>query len=110
MKNTYQTGERGFIKWILLIIVALLVISYFGINLRELISSPTTQDNFAYTATTTVTFWNKYLKEPTTYIWKEIFINLIWEPALDNLKNAKADSQGSHPNGNGMVPAPAPVQ
>lgn len=82
-------AKRGFIKLILLIIVALLVISYFGINLRQLVSSPTTQDNVSYVASTTVAVWNDYLKGPVTYLWNKIFLDLIWLPAVANLKNQK---------------------
>ena len=72
---------------IILIVVALLVLSYFGLNLRGLINQPTTQDNFSYVATTTVSAWNKYLEKPATYIWNQIFLDLIWNPAIDKLKH-----------------------
>ena len=73
------------IKYILIIVVALLALSYFGFNLQALIQSPTTQSNFSYVATAMTTFWNNYLKRPATYVWNEIFVKLIWGPAIENM-------------------------
>ncbi len=84
MKNIPK--NKGLVKIILAIVIALLILSYFGFNLRTLIDSPTTQDNFGYVASSTVSVWDKYLKAPATYVWKDIFIELIWNPAIDNLK------------------------
>jgi len=87
--HAHGAGQRGLIKWIILFVVALLILSYYGINLRELVNAPTTQDNVSYVATTTVTFWNKYLKVPAAYLWNDIFVDLIWNPAISNLKAMK---------------------
>lgn len=108
MKNLPK--NRGVIKIILLIVVALLVLSYFGFNLRNLANSPTTQDNFGYVASTTVTVWDKYLKDPLTYVWKDIFIEIIWNPAIDNIKRLnrgeKDDIQLAQPT----VPDPKDIK
>ncbi len=84
-----MTNNRGFIKWIIIIVVALLILSYYGFSLRTLVDSPVTQDNIHYVATTTVTIWDKYFKKPATYIWDDVFVSLIWTPAIDNLTKIK---------------------
>ncbi len=89
MKIKRTAGDSGLIRIILLIVIAILVISYFGINIRQLVSSPTTQDNVSYVASTTVTVWDKYLKVPAGYLWNEIFLELIWKPAINGLKDHK---------------------
>lgn len=81
-------GNKGLIRIIIIIIIALLILGYFNINLRNIVNAPTTQDNISYIATSTVFVWNNYLKAPATYVWG-IFINLIWEPALYNLEQMK---------------------
>ena len=86
MKNK-AAREGGLIKTIVLIIIAILIISYFGINLRALVTSPTTQDNVSYVTTGAINLWNNFLKEPVTYVWNEIFVKLIWNTALENLKS-----------------------
>ena len=86
-----QSNQKGFIKIIILIVAALLILSYFGISLRAVISSPVTQDNISYTTTGIVGFWNAYLKAPATYVWNQIFLNLIWDPAIDSIRNIGHD-------------------
>ena len=88
MKSNIPT-DRGIIKWIIIIVVALLILSYYGFSLRTLVEAPVTQDNFHYVATSTVSVWDKYLKQPATYLWNDIFINLIWDPAIVNLTAIK---------------------
>ena len=91
MKNNRLAGKRegqkGFIKIIVIVVIALLVLSYFGFSLRNLVSQPTTQDNFSYATTVTVNFWNNYLAKPAAYVWHVIFLNLIWNPAMSQLQH-----------------------
>lgn len=94
------------IKWILIGVVALLILSYYGFSLRTLVSSPTTQDNFGYVATTTVSVWDTYLKQPATYLWNDVFIDLIWTPAIDNLTKIK---NGQPTNVQTDAPTVAPI-
>lgn len=78
-------SDRGIVRTIIIIVVALLVLSYFGYNLRSIWNSPNTQDNFSFVIDGIKNIWNNYLKTPATYIWN-IFINLIWNPAIENLQ------------------------
>jgi hypothetical protein len=41
-------GNRGFIKAIILIVIALVVLGFFGYNLKDIINSPTVKDNLFY--------------------------------------------------------------
>ncbi len=79
-------ANKGLIKMILVIVIALLILSYFGFNLRELIDSPTTQENFHTAANFAIDIWNNYLKKPVMYVWNEIFRTLIWNPAIEALR------------------------
>ncbi len=78
--------NRGLVKMIIVIVIALLILSYFGFNLRNIANSPTTQDNFSYVWGLIVHVWNDYLKTPAVFIWN-IFINYIWNPAINNLQH-----------------------
>jgi len=81
--------NRGFIKWIIILVVILLVMSYYGISLRSLVNNPVTQDNIGYVATSSVSIWDQYLKQPASYLYNQVFISLIWNPAIDNLTKMK---------------------
>jgi len=85
--------NKGLIKMIIVIVVALLILSYFGFNLRSLADSPTTQENFHYAINFIVDIWNNYLKTPVMYLWNDIFIKLIWTPALNVLQNQSAEAR-----------------
>ncbi|MDD5164984.1 MAG: hypothetical protein PHG25_00370 [Candidatus Pacebacteria bacterium] len=104
-----MTTNRGFIKWIIIIVIALLVLSYYGFSLRTLVDSPVTQDNIHYVATSTVSVWDKYLKNPATYLYKDIFINLIWEPAIDNLTKIKNSEPTNVQTSSPKLPNPVPI-
>lgn len=104
-----MSTNRGFIKWVIIIVVALLVLSYFGFSLRSLIDSPVTQDNFQYVATSTVTVWDKYLKKPASYVWNDVFINLIWGPAIDNLTKMKNSEPTNVQTNSPKLPTPVPM-
>ncbi len=99
MKNQRRAGDfpnnfrgfrdqRGLIKTVVIIVIALLILSYFGFSLRNLVNQPTTQDNFSYAGSVVMNVWNNYLKTPATYIWN-IFIDFIWNPALEHLKHVE---------------------
>jgi len=63
--------------------------SYYGISLRSLVNNPVTQDNIGYVATSSVSIWDQYLKQPASYLYNQVFISLIWNPAIDNLTKMK---------------------
>ena len=86
MKNK-TTREGGLIRTIVIIIIAILIISYFGINIRTLVTSPTTQDNVSYVTAAAMSLWNNFLKVPVMYVWNELVVKVIWNTALENLKN-----------------------
>ena len=76
MSNTKKRSERGLIKMIILIVIALIILGYFGYNLRSIISSPTVHDNLAYVWDLIVQFWNNCLKGPAQYIFDLILKGL----------------------------------
>lgn len=86
MKINQASGERGLIKIILIIVIALLVVSYLGVNLRALVNSPTTQDNISYVWNGTIYIWDHFLKVPVTYLWN-LFIEFVWKAALNSIKD-----------------------
>ncbi len=82
-------SSRGIIRTIILVVIALLILSYFGFNLRSIANSDTSKSNFGYVKEVVLNIWNKYLKRPIQYLWYDIFLDLIWEPAIRSLNNLK---------------------
>lgn len=82
--------QSGFIKLVLIIIIAIIILSYFGFNLRAIVESPETQGNLGYVWGLLVGTWDNYLAKPVLYLWNDIFIDLMWNSFVDNLERIKA--------------------
>lgn len=80
----YMNTQQGFVKWIIIIIIALIVLGYYGFDIRKAVEAPTTQSNLTYVQQIVSTVWHKYLKAPAVYLWN-IFKKYIWQVALDSL-------------------------
>jgi len=101
MITRIQTNT-GLIKMLVVILIILLVLAYFGLNLRTTVNSPTFQDNWSFLTTTIATVWNDYLKVPFDYLWYQVFIPLIWDPLILHLTQMKTE------NANVISPSAAP--
>jgi hypothetical protein len=80
--------QQGLIKMIILIVIGLIILGYFGFDIRKAIESPVARSNIEYAKDAVVYVWKTYLKGPAVYLWN-IFVDLIWGPALENLKKMK---------------------
>ena len=77
--------KGGLIRLLILIFIALIVLGYYGVSVRNVVQSPTSQDNLSYVWTGATSVWDNYLQVPATYLWN-IFVNVIWVPAIKNLE------------------------
>ena len=85
--------QRGLIKFIVIVIIAILVLSYLGFDIRSFIESEGTQSNLKYVwngvsdvwKSFIMPIWNNYLRSPFLYIWNDIFVDIIWEGIKQNL-------------------------
>lgn len=79
------------IRYIIILVVAILVLSYFGFSIKDLVQNPNTQSNFAYVWHGVVYVWYGYLAKPANYLWNEIFLKIIWRPAIENFLRMNAN-------------------
>lgn len=82
---------------ILLIVIGLIILGYFGFDIRKAIESPVARSNIEYAKDAVVYVWNTYLKGPAEYLW-DLFINLIWNPAIENLTKIKNGEKTNYQN------------
>ncbi len=80
--------NRGLIRLLILLFLALIILGYYGVSVRDVVQNPTSQDNISYISTGAVSVWDKYLKAHATYLWN-IYVNDIWLPAIHNLEAMK---------------------
>lgn len=76
--------DQGFIKWIVLVILGVVILSLLGIDIKEAIESPTTQHNFSYLTQAILWVWNTFLKDMIFFIWERAILPLIH--TLSNLR------------------------
>ncbi|OGD68987.1 hypothetical protein A2996_01455 [Candidatus Campbellbacteria bacterium RIFCSPLOWO2_01_FULL_34_15] len=82
--------NSGFLQLVLVIIIGIIILSYFGFNLRGIVEAPQTQENLGYAWGLVTDFWNTYLAGPVLYFWNDIFIDLLWSSFVENMERIKA--------------------
>jgi len=71
--------KKGLIKTIIVIIIALIILGYFGFNIGDIINGSTVQSNL-HTAWDFVSkIWNNYLSVPFVFVWDKIFVGILWK-------------------------------
>ncbi|MBI5133788.1 MAG: hypothetical protein HZA81_00130 [Candidatus Taylorbacteria bacterium] len=78
------------IKYIVLALIVIIVLSFFGYDLRAIIEAPVTQNNLGYAWGGVTYVWDNYLKNPVNYFWNNIFIGLLWQAFTNNLGRINA--------------------
>jgi hypothetical protein len=102
-------SRGGLLRTVIFIIIVLLVLSYFGLNIRAIVNSPTGQENFTYAQEIMINVWQNYLKKPVLYLWNDIFLKLIWNPAIENLTKIKDGQPDSLRSSAPTVPTPQAI-
>lgn len=77
--------NKGLIKMIVVIVVALIVLGYFGFNVKDIMSGDTVQGNLGYVWDFIKTFWNNYLAAPFIFIWDKIIVGIVWKVFTNGL-------------------------
>ncbi|MEK7644832.1 MAG: hypothetical protein AAB391_00710 [Patescibacteria group bacterium] len=72
-------SNRGFLKMIILVIIAILILSYFGFNLKDIAESDTSKSNFSYIWNFLSYVWNTFLVTPASFVWNVIVVGIFWD-------------------------------
>lgn len=64
---------------ILVIVIGLIVLGYFGFNVKDIIESGTVQTNLHYVWDFVVKVWNLYLAAPFIFIWDKFVVGVLWK-------------------------------
>lgn len=91
MKRYYNNNrEGGFIRWIIIIAIALVLASYFfDFSVQDAVEDEQTQSNFSYISTNVRQFWDNHLSTTAHYLWDDVFIDLLWDSFTANLEHLK---------------------
>jgi len=58
MTRIAKRGRGGFITWVALIVVALIVLGFYGFDLKEYLDAPSIKENFSAIWGWTVSAWH----------------------------------------------------
>jgi hypothetical protein len=86
MKNS----ERGFVSTIFSIIGALIILQFvFKVDVIGFLKSPDVGEVFSYLKRFVVLIWEKFLVAPASFLWHEVFINIVWNTIKDGFEILK---------------------
>ena len=85
MKKIEKEKQRGVIKYVFYIFILILVLSYFGFNLKEFMNRDLTRENLGYVGGFLFDIWNHYLKP--VYDFLADFFGPYISHTLDGLRN-----------------------
>ncbi len=71
--------NRGFIKTVIVIVIALIILGYFGFDVESIIRSESVQRNLHYVWNVVVSIWDNYLVGPVIFVWDRIIVGMLWE-------------------------------
>lgn len=64
--------QSGFVKLIILLVVVLIILGYFGFNIENILNSPAVSSNLHYVWSLVVAFWSKFILAPITWVWDKL--------------------------------------
>ena len=91
-----ENYERGFIKYIILFVIAIIILSYLGFDIKKIFTSPTTINNFSYVWGIVKNIWVNYLSVPFTFIWSEAIrpvLSILWNVFKAGLANMQVSGK-----------------
>ncbi len=83
--------QHGLIKLIILIVIAIAVLSWYGIDIKEFFMSEQMQKNLGYIWNFIKEIWTNYLAGPAHKLWT-IWLEYFWGPFMNML------GRGDHTN------------
>jgi hypothetical protein len=85
----FKHTHRGFIQFVIVLIIALIILGYFGFNMREILQRDSVKDNLQYAKELVVKVWQNYLRKPILYFWNEIFLRILWDAFIQNMEDIR---------------------
>jgi hypothetical protein len=97
MNHSHNSSQRGFIKYIILIVIAIFILSYLGFDIKRIVEADQTRSNFSYVWLALTHFWQTFLQEPALWVWHVIIVGIFWKllllPTLNILQNIASHQQ-----------------
>ena len=85
--------KRGFIGIIVLVVIAILLLSYLGFDLKKIFTSKAVVTNFSYVWGIIKTIWSDYLSVPFAFVWSNLLkplFEIVWKAFLAGVEGIKS--------------------
>lgn len=85
-------------KWIIVIVIAIGIVSYFGFDLKSIFESDTAKKNYAWFWNIVVYVWQHFLSMPAQWVWDNVVVDIIWKLfkfGLENIGNLVKSSSAN---------------
>lgn len=96
------------IRLLVIIILLLVILGLLGVSVQhDVVENPGVQENTSYVGSGVVHFWNTYLANPASYLWDDIFVDILWAAFVENmerLRNGEAPDYFQGPT-QGVIPS-----
>jgi len=86
MPKNFKNKQGGLIKMIIIIIIAIAILSWYGFDLKTFVMSEPVQRNFGYVWGFVKDIWSDYLAGPAHKLWG-IWVTYAWGPFMEMIKN-----------------------
>lgn len=93
----YNQGA-SLIKIILVIVMLIIFFSLLGWDIEsDVVQNEQVQTNLQYVLNWLSDVWENHLSVPILYLWNDIFIDLLWQPFVQELLSGTWVNQISNP-------------
>ncbi len=96
------------IRFLVVVILLLVILGLLGVSVQhDVVENAGVQENTSYVESGVVTFWNQYLANPASYLWNDVFVDILWSTFLvnmDRLRNGEAPDYFNAPT-QGVIPS-----
>ena len=87
MKN--KKSGISIIGILFLCAILIMVLSYFNINIKAVVESPTAKENVNYVGGAGKSLWKDYLQKPASYLWNDVFVKIFWASFISNMERIR---------------------
>jgi len=89
MRNFNKKRGTSILGVLVVGMIIVFVLSYFNVNIKSVIDSPTGQENVNYVRGGVRNLWNTYLVKPVSYFWNDVWLNIFWKSFISNMERIR---------------------
>lgn len=81
--------KKGFISSIIIIVIAILALSYFGFDIKGWLDSPQVKSVVGPAIEFIKNLWTNYIQGFVDYLWNDVIMGVVWHWVLAIIEKIK---------------------